>query len=82
MVIHVHSDSAFRRYQKEMRFCLNLHLNLFLQCKTWIYLSKKKKKKFNTWIRLFRTILCYALPNLKIFGMFQAQARIVAIISR
>ncbi len=63
MVIHVHSDSAFRRYQKEMRSCLNLHLNLFLQC--------------NTWIRLFLTILCYALPK-----MFQAQGRIVAIISR
>lgn len=28
MVIHVHSDSVFRRYQKEMRSCLNLHLTI------------------------------------------------------
>lgn len=29
MVIHVHSDSAFRRYQKEMRSCLDLHSTVF-----------------------------------------------------
>lgn len=30
MVIHVHSDSVFRRYQKEMRYCLDLCYILFI----------------------------------------------------
>lgn len=28
MVIHVHSDSVFRRYQKEMRYLLNSNLSM------------------------------------------------------